>query len=143
MTGRSTTHPIGGGAFLGQLRLAINAHNANDPSVYTACGNIPAPVSQSTTTSSVMEAAPVILANFKFEPQVLEVRSGQKTSFVMTGDRFGHTFTVRSLGIDIVFPANSEQAIEIDVPQGTSGTIPFVCRFHEAAGMVGNLQAVS
>ena len=61
----------------------------------------------------------------------------------MASDGAGHTFTVKSLEIDIILPANSNQTIEFDVPQGASGTIPFVCRFHEGAGMVGSLEVVN
>ncbi|MBI2855677.1 MAG: cupredoxin domain-containing protein [Chloroflexi bacterium] len=80
------------------------------------------------------------MVKFRFVPATLEATAGQTTRFEVTGDSFSHTFTIRSLGVDVVFSARQKKTVEFDVPAGTSGNIELVCRFHEGAGMVGTLQ---
>ena len=137
--------------------FAINAHNSQDPSVYTACGNIPASDAMAMDKDgdamdkdgdamdkdgdAMMEdkdSPMVVLKNFRFEPVQLQVEAGKKARFTVSSEGAGHTFTIRSLDVDVVLPAGTTETIEFDVPEGT-GEIQLVCRFHEAAGMVATL----
>ncbi len=63
---------------------------------------------------------------------------------MMTSDGRGHTFTVESLGVDVVVAAGATEPIKFDVPTSASGTILFICRFHSSGGtgMVGELKVV-
>ena len=74
------------------------------------------------------------MANFTFTPNTLEVKAGQKAQLVLTSDGRGHTFTVESLGVDVVVSAGTTHTIEFEVPASASGTIPFRCRFHSSGG---------
>ena len=58
------------------------------------------------------------------------------------GDFISHTFTVESWGVDVVVAPGAIQNIEFEVPASSSGTIPFICRFHSSGGtgMVGELK---
>ena len=82
------------------------------------------------------------MANFAFSPNTLEVKAGQKAQLKLTSDGRGHTFTVESLGLDVMVAAGTTQTIEFEVPASASGTIPFICRFHSSGGtgMVGELK---
>lgn len=84
----------------------------------------------------------VAAANFRFSPNNLEFKAGQKAQLMLTSDGRGHTFTVDSLGVDVMVPAGTTQTIEFKVPASASGTIPFICRFHSSGGkgMVGELK---
>ena len=123
--------------------LAINAYNSSDPSVYTACGDIPAvdAMAMDKDGDAMMgdkDSQIITLKDFRFEPDQLQVEAGKKARFTVSSEGAGHTFTVRSLDVDVVLPAGTTETIEFDVPEGT-GEIQLVCRFHEAAGMVATL----
>ena len=137
--------------------FAINAHNPQDHSVYAACGNIPASdaMAMDKHGDAMMEdgdamdkdgdamvedkdSPVVVLKNFRSEPVQLQVEAGKKARFTVSSEGAGHTFTIRSLDVDVVLPAGTTETIEFDVPEGT-GEIQLVCRFHEAAGMVATL----
>ena len=119
----------------------INSHKKGQPGVYTSCGNIPAGQAMATEVPSPV-AYSVAAANFRFSPNTLEVKPGQKAQLLLTSDGRGHTFTVESLGVDVVVAAGTTQTIEFEVPASASGTIPFICRFHSSGGrgMVGELK---
>ena len=61
---------------------------------------------------------------------------------MLISDGRGHTFTVESLGVDVVVAPGATQTIEFEVPASASGTITFRCRYHSSGGtgMVGELK---
>ena len=136
--GRSVT--LLAGVSLDSVRtggFAVNAHNAQTSSIYTACGVIPA----KTASTAPASALSVNLANFKFDPAVLTVEAGKKARFTVIGDSRSHTFTVAQLGVDVTVAPNATQTIEFDVPAGSSGEMALVCTIHQASrSMVGKLQ---
>ena len=115
--------------------FAVNSHKKGEPGVYTSCGNIPAEQAAATALPSPI-AFSVAAANFAFSPNTLEVKAGQMAQVMVTSDGRGHTFTVESLGVDVVVMAGATQTIS------ASGTIPFICRYHSSGGggMVGKLK---
>jgi plastocyanin len=133
---------------------AINAHNLSDPSVYTACGDLPdwdmgasnTDVAEAATPTPGVnsevnpEAVQVALQNFRFSPGELVASPGQTISLVLTADQFPHTFSIDDLGVNVVLGANTSQSVDITIPPDASGSLPFVCRFHEVSGMVGTLR---
>ena len=121
--------------------FAINSHKKGEPGVYTSCGNIPAGEATATAAPSP-SALSIAVANFRFSPDTLEVEAGQEAQLRLTGDGRGHTFTVESLGVDVVVGPGATETIEFEVPVSASGTIPFICRFHSSGGrgMVGELK---
>ena len=121
--------------------FAINSHKKGEPGVYTSCGNIPAGEATATAAPSP-SALSIAVANFRFSPDTLEVEAGQEAQLRLTGDGRGHTFTVESLGVDVVVGPGATETIEFEVPVSASGTIPFICRFHSSSGrgMVGELK---
>ena len=119
--------------------FAVNSHKKGEPGVYTSCGNISA---GEATAAPLASALSVAIANFRFSPNSLEIKAGQKAQLMLTGDGRGHTFTVESLGVDVVVAAGATQNIEFEVPASASGTITFRCRYHSSGGtgMVGELK---
>ena len=119
--------------------FAVNSHKKGESGVYTSCGNIPA---GEATAAPLASALSVAIANFRFSPNSLEIKAGQKAQLMLTGDGRGHTFTVESLGVDVVVAAGATQIIEFEVPASASGTITFRCRYHSSGGtgMVGELK---
>ncbi|MSQ07445.1 MAG: hypothetical protein EXR54_07055 [Dehalococcoidia bacterium] len=86
------------------------------------------------------QAVAVKLSDYRFIPDVLTVQAGKKASFTVTGESRNHTFTIEKLGVDVPVPANTTQAIEFDVPAGSSGEMALVCRIHGTSrGMVGKV----
>ena len=114
--------------------FAINSHKKGEPPVYTTCGNIRG-----------QEAAVVMLRNFQFVPEVLEVRAGERARFTITSEGAGHTFTIEALGVDVVLPAGTARKVEFNVPRwAAGGELQIVCRFHSSGstGMVAKLSVV-
>jgi plastocyanin len=48
-----------------------------------------------------------------------------------------HTFTIDSLGIDVVIPRGTTKTVTLHVPRG--GQYEFYCRFHQSFGMRGHI----
>ena len=74
-----------------------------------------------------------------FSPNTLTGSAGQKLS--LTIDNKGtaaHTFTITSQNVDVTLMPGTSQTVRVTFPK--SGSTPFVCRFHESMGMVGQLQ---
>ena len=132
-------------AALSRLRtgdFAVNSHKKGEPGVYASCGNIPAGQEMATPMPSSNAYSLTMANNFTFSPNTLEVKAGQKAQLMLTSDGRGHTFTVESLGLDVVVAPGTTQTIEFEVPASASGTIAFRCRYHSngGRGMVGELK---
>ncbi len=84
----------------------------------------------------------VTLSNFQFAPAVLEVQAGAKARFSVSSKGAGHTFTILTMGVDVLLPAGTNRTVEFDVPEGTPGELQVLCRFHSSGdtGMVGKLR---
>jgi plastocyanin len=70
-----------------------------------------------------------------FSPSKLSVKRGTQIIVADPGS-FQHTFTIPGQGIDIVNDPGQFQTVAITIPPGT---YTFVCRFHQAQGMMGTL----
>ena len=130
-------------ASLSSLRtgdFAINSHKKGEPAVYTACGNISAREPVAIIPEPGITA--VTLSNFQFAPAVLEIQAGMKARFSVSSEGAGHTFTIPTMGVDVMLPAGTTRTVEFDVPEGTTGELQVLCRFHSSGdtGMVGQLQ---
>ena len=81
-------------------------------------------------------AATVTTNNFSFDPAEFEVASGSEITVKNGNANTPHTFTIPGTDVDAeVGPLESEDAtIDLD-----PGTYDFICKFHEAQGMVGTL----
>ena len=76
------------------------------------------------------------LGNYLFSPSTPKVASGEAVSIVNGTPDTPHTFTIEREDIDVSVDPGSSEDVKIDLPPGA---YPFVCRFHEASGMVGTL----
>lgn len=89
---------------------------------------------------SASEGAPAPLTmndNF-FEPLCLAVSSTQEITMTNAGDSL-HNFSVEDQGVDIDVEAGEELITEPTEELFRPGTFRFVCKYHEAEGMVGTI----
>ena len=116
--------------------FAIDTHGSSNAG-RTTCGNIPDAESIPLVTNQ--DTPSVSLTNFRFFPSTLDVESGKTAQFRVISSGVAHTFTIPSLGVDIVMPAGAEHTIDIEIPENASGELKLICRFHEGIGMIGKL----
>ena len=86
----------------------------------------------SPNTKTVIEGPGNSLA---FMPSTINVKRGTMLTLKNVSDA-AHTFTVTGQGIDVETQPGQSSQVTIDLKPGS---YPFVCRFHESAGMVGTL----
>ncbi len=77
-----------------------------------------------------------------FEPTVLKGTPGLKVTIELKNEgETAHTFTISEQSVDQQVEPGDEAEVEVTFPK--SGTLTFVCRFHQSSGMVGELEASS
>ncbi|HEX2029870.1 MAG TPA: cupredoxin domain-containing protein [Actinomycetota bacterium] len=83
------------------------------------------------------------LDDFYFEPTILEGEAGQTLTLNLFNEGDApHTFTLEEQGIDEELqPGQEHVTVEVTFPD--SGEVAFICRFHEAQGMIGGLRVAS
>jgi plastocyanin len=78
--------------------------------------------------------------DFYFKPTVLNGTPGQKATIDIHNEgNASHTFTIDGQNVDVEVGPTEERDVEVTFPE--SGTLRFYCRFHEAQGMAGELEA--
>lgn len=78
------------------------------------------------------------LIDSAFDPTVLVGEPGQELTVSLKNDgAIRHTFTIEEQDIDEVLEPGATAEVKVTMPE--SGTTQFICRFHEAQGMVGLL----
>ncbi len=82
------------------------------------------------------------LDDFYFEPTVLQGTAGQQLTLELgnEGDAL-HNFSLSDQGIDQDVEAGASAEVTVTLPG--SGTLVFICKYHEGQGMVGALEAAS
>ena len=74
-----------------------------------------------------------------FEPSALVGEPGQKLTIRLTNEGSKeHNFSIAGAGVDVDVAPGKEATVHVKFP--SSGTVEFVCEYHEAAGMTGELQ---
>lgn len=81
----------------------------------------------------------VTMSDFRFEPAEIALHPGDRVSFVVTNAEGAHTFTIRDRDLDLVFLREGETQATPTLDLTTEAAFQFVCRFHEAIGMVGSI----
>jgi plastocyanin len=85
---------------------------------------------------SGMTSVQIRTEGFSFVPAELLASPGQTLTIeVENGGGGSHTFTIEDLGIDEELSPGDRVQLEVTLPDG--GSVPFICRFHERSGMVG------
>ncbi len=85
---------------------------------------------------SQMTSVRIATEGFAFVPAELHGSPGQTLTVEVDNEGgVAHTFTIRDLGIDEEIAPGERVEVEVTLPE--SGSLPFVCRFHERSGMVG------
>ena len=76
--------------------------------------------------------------DFEFAPATLTAPAGAEVTLTLrnTGDA-PHTFTAGAVGVDEEVGAGESADVTFTMPD--SGTLEFVCTFHEAQGMTGTI----
>lgn len=91
-------------------------------------------------TSSVASVAAattitITTQNFKFTPNVIHVKKGQKVTLVVKGIDGTHGFMIDGLGINQ--PVGAGETVVIDLPTGTAGTFTLRCSIPCGPGHLG------
>jgi len=78
-----------------------------------------------------------------FEPTIIRGAPGQLVhlSLVNVDPNERHTFTIAEQHIDVEIPANDRTPVPVTVTIPQSGNLLFVCKYHVAVYMLGELQA--
>jgi len=81
----------------------------------------------------------VRLIGRSFEPHQIHGNVGDSVIVTLVGDNEQHTFTIDSLGVNVMVPATATRIVQLTPT--TKGITPFYCRFHGSptAGMHGQL----
>jgi plastocyanin len=78
----------------------------------------------------------VSLNNYLFDPDPVEVASGDVVAVRNANTRTPHTFTVVGEDVDLELGPQETETVEITL---APGTYDLICRFHESLGMAGTL----
>ena len=107
--------------------FAVNAHNADDPSIYTACGNLPA-------REPMSESLPVIIQSPIVNAILADLTVGVGTTVTWTEeDITGHTTTSGSRGLfdGIGWDSGTlKQGDSFSYTFTEVGTFPYTCEIH-------------
>jgi plastocyanin len=96
------------------------------------------PAECSDVSSSEGAPAPVTMKDTFFEPLCLAVSSTQQLTLTNAGTVL-HNFSIEDQGVDIDVEAGSDVTSDPLEDLVRPGTFRFVCKYHEAQGMVGTL----
>lgn len=80
---------------------------------------------QTAAVATIARVIPVTSENWKFTPNVITVKKGEKVQLQVTGISGTHGFAIPDLGINI--PVAPGQTVTIDLPTDTVGTYAFFC----------------
>lgn len=81
------------------------------------------------------------LVNDAFRPSAIEAMAGQPLVLELSNEGWSrHTFTLpdSEADVDVVLDAGASETITVDLPEG-QGEVRFICRFHHAGGMRGQI----
>lgn len=107
--------------------------------VATACGD----GSDGREDDAADDAAPthtleLEARDFSFAPSALKAPSGARvTVTVRNTGAAPHTFTSADVDVDEQVPTGESSEVSFTMPE--SGSVSFVCTFHEARGMTGSI----
>jgi plastocyanin len=125
----------------GRRRAAIAAVLAL-PALAVSCGSDDDGSSGGSGSHSDQNTAPpsavrVATVDNSFDPQTLEMPSGQAVSVhVENRGSSRHTFTVPALNVSVTLDPGAEDIVKLDVPNRET---EFICEFHGSGGMTGTI----
>jgi plastocyanin len=96
------------------------------------------PAECSDVSSSEGAPAPLTMKDNFFEPLCLVVSSTQEITLDNAGNTL-HNFSIEDQGVDIDVESGSETSTGPMEDLVRPGTFRFICKYHEAEGMVGTL----
>lgn len=131
------------GALAVTLAIALGACNANDNGNNTLVGKDKAtPAGDPRTTRPAENPAGGTVAleakDNEFAPKTIEAKAGAITIDMKNTGLAPHTFTNADLKVDV--NADAGKSAEIKLTDVKPGTYKFVCKYHEALNMVGELK---
>ncbi len=125
------------GAACGAGGAGASASGGGSPAPCPAAAGLPTPANDHGAVVSVGSVVSIQATDFYFAPTcVTGLRAGTVTVTASNVGAALHNLTIPSLGIDRDLPPG--QSITISVEMGRS-PVPFFCKYHRTAGMVGAL----
>jgi plastocyanin len=126
-------------AFVPMLLAALVLAGCNgNGDLETEAGDGETPAECSDVSSSEGAPAPLTMKDNFFEPLCLVVSSTQEITLDNAGNTL-HNFSIEDQGVDIDVEAGSETSTGPLEDLVRPGTFRFICKYHEAEGMVGTL----
>lgn len=93
------------------------------------------PLQQPAATATDARVIRVTSENWKFSPNVITVKKGEKVQLQVTGVSGTHGFAVPDLGINVPVPPG--QTVTIDLPTDKEGTFALFCSIFCGSGHSG------
>ncbi len=87
--------------------------------------NVRQPTAQTVASATDVRIIRVSAENWKFTPNVIQIKKGEKVRLQVTGISGTHSFAVSGLNINV--PVAQGQMVIIDLPTDTVGTFDFRC----------------
>jgi len=138
--GSEGSDPAGGGVDNGGVVSETGATGGGDTpggGVYYPTGSTGSSGTTGATGPSGAEAdVQVSLNNYLFDPNPIEVTSGDVVAVRNGNTKTPHTFTVVGQDVDLEIGPLETETVRITLEPGT---YDLVCRFHEALDMTGTL----
>ena len=102
----------------------------------TSGGGASPPTTGSTGDTGIEDGVQVSLNNYLFDPDPLQVISGDVITVRNANTKTPHTFTVVGQDVDLELGPLETETVEIALE---AGTYELICRFHEAQDMSATL----
>jgi plastocyanin len=103
----------------------------------TSAAPTPTGGAQTTPPATGDEEIKLEAKDSEFAPKEITAKAGTITILMDNTGQAPHTFTNKDLGVDV--NANAGEKAQIKIENAKPGKYTFVCIYHEAAGMVGEL----
>lgn len=129
------------GALAVTLAFALGACNANDNGNNTLVGrDNKTPAGDPRTTGAAAPGGTIELEakDNEFVPKTIEAKAGAITIEMKNTGALPHTFTNAALKADV--NADGGKTASINLTDVAPGTYKFICKYHEALNMVGELK---
>ena len=103
-------------------------------------GSTTAPATTRSSGSGSGSSVTITMVDFKFQPNTVTASTSQAIVLVNNGSAL-HNFSIKGTSISIDVQPGQSTTLAAPGPSFTPGTYQFFCKYHQASGMTGTLNA--